>query len=105
MTSLEDVSLEVPMAALVFRNIVSHLSYYPVRRFHLSLSAKQLDVFAVNPTGQNKVPQGFGPDWLGTIATSLKHLEELVLDYRSGGASLELVWPGLQVCLLRNIFC
>lgn len=98
MTSLEDVSLEVPMSEAVFHSITTHLTGYPVRRFHLSLSADGLGLFVVTPAGQNNLPDGFGPNWLAVIATSLQNLEELVLDYRSGGTSLDLIWPGEQVC-------
>ncbi|KAG8678814.1 hypothetical protein FRC09_019517, partial [Ceratobasidium sp. 395] len=94
MTSLQDVSIEVPMTEFGFLTILTHLADYPVRRFHLALSADGLGVFQVNPTGHNKVPAKFNPEWLKAIGTNLKHLEELVLDYRSGGISIELVWPG-----------
>ncbi|KAG8745735.1 hypothetical protein FRC10_007215 [Ceratobasidium sp. 414] len=94
MTSLQDVSLEVPMSEFVFLTIVTHLADYPIRRFHLALSAEGLGVFLVNPNGQNKVPERFNPEWLRVIGTKLKHLEELVLDYRSGGVLFDLVWPG-----------
>ncbi|KAG9126615.1 hypothetical protein FRC07_002765, partial [Ceratobasidium sp. 392] len=94
MTSLQDVSLEVPMSELVFRTIVARLADYPIRRFHLALSAEGLGVFLMTPTGPNKVPDKFNPEWLKLIGMSLKHLEELVLDYRSGGVLLDLVWPG-----------
>ncbi|KAG9104871.1 hypothetical protein FRC06_006696 [Ceratobasidium sp. 370] len=94
MTSLQDVSLEVPMSEFVFLTIVAHLADYPIRRFHLALSAEGLGVFLVNPNGLNKVPERFSPEWLRVIGTNLKHLEELVLDYRSGGVLLDLVWPG-----------
>lgn len=98
MTSLEDVSLEVPMSETVFHNITDHLIGYPVRRFHLSLSADGLGLFVIMPAGHNILPEGFSPKWLAAIAASLHTLEELVLDYRSGGVSLNLVWPGEHVC-------
>jgi hypothetical protein len=102
MTSLEDVSIEVPMSEGVFFEIISQLSNYPVRRLHLCLSAEGLGVFLTTPAGRNDLPSGFSPKWLAYISRSLKHLEELVLDYRSGGTFLELVWPGDQVCLYAH---
>lgn len=99
MTSLEEVSLEVPMTEGAFFEIVSQLSSYPIRRFHLSLSAEGLGVFQPTPTGRNALPSDFKPQWLAHISRSLKKLEELVLDYRDGGEDLALEWPGDQVCL------
>ncbi|QRW05460.1 mitogen activated protein kinase [Ceratobasidium sp. AG-Ba] len=96
MTSLQDVSIEVPMSEFTFDTILDNLAGYPVRRFHISLSAEGLGVFQVYPSGQNKIPDKFSPEWLKGIGASLKDLEELVLDYRLGGVQLGLVWPGLH---------
>ncbi|CAE6493850.1 unnamed protein product [Rhizoctonia solani] len=94
MTSLEDVSIEVPMNNKTFLRIVSELSSYPIRRFHLCISGPELDVF--HPIGLNKVPVDFGPNWLAYISNNLKGLEELVLDYRTAGDRFQLEWPNDQ---------
>ncbi|CAE6514754.1 unnamed protein product [Rhizoctonia solani] len=95
MTSLEAVSIEVPMNNATFFKIVSELSYYPIRRFHLCISGQGLEVF--HSFGSNRVPDDFGPNWLAYISDNLKDLEELVLDYRTGGSRFELEWPDDQV--------
>ncbi|KAH7344795.1 hypothetical protein B0J17DRAFT_636871 [Rhizoctonia solani] len=94
MTSLEDVSIEVPMTNSIFFRIVSELSSYPIRRFHLCISGPGLEVF--HPIGINSVPDDFGPNWLAYISNSLKGLEELVIDYRTAGDRFELEWPNDQ---------
>ncbi|CAE7231084.1 unnamed protein product [Rhizoctonia solani] len=94
MTSLEDVSIEVPMTNDTFFRIVSELANYPVRRLHLCISGHGLDVF--QPSGYNSIPEDFGPNWLAYIPNHLKSLEELVLDYRTGGNRFDFEWPGDQ---------
>ncbi|CAE6395971.1 unnamed protein product [Rhizoctonia solani] len=94
MTSLEDVSIEVPMSNDVFFRIVSELSSYPIQRLHLCLSGIGLEVF--HDTGRNCVPSDFGPNWLAYISSNLVGLKELALDYRSEGNRFSLRWPGDQ---------
>ncbi|KAG8691509.1 MAP kinase Pmk1 [Ceratobasidium sp. 423] len=94
MTSLEEVSIEVPMTNVTFFRIVSELSNYPIRRFHLCISGSGLEVFSAS--GFNSVPEDFGPNWLAYISNNMKGLEELVLDYRSGGNRFGFEWPGDQ---------
>ncbi|KAF8761849.1 Mitogen-activated protein [Rhizoctonia solani] len=94
MTSLEEVSIEVPMSNDVFFRIVSELSNYPIQKFHLCLSAIGLEVF--HDLGRNYVPDDFGPNWLAYISNNMAGLKELVLDYRAGGSRFTLQWPGDQ---------
>ncbi|KAJ1311234.1 hypothetical protein OPQ81_009734 [Rhizoctonia solani] len=94
MTSLEEVSIEVPMTSDIFFRIVSELSTYPIRRLHLCISAQGLEVF--HAIGSNDVPEDFGPNWLAYISNNMKGLEELALTYRTGGNRFNLEWPGDQ---------
>ncbi|KAL5641100.1 hypothetical protein ACGC1H_001547 [Rhizoctonia solani] len=94
MTSLEAVSIEVPMTEDTFVRIVSELANYPVRKLHLCISGYGLEVF--HPIGNNCVPFDFGPNWLIYLSNNIKGLEELVLDYRTGGDQFDLEWPGDQ---------